>query len=73
MLEGAARAGEPEGERDGVRVVHAPADGDSTLAEHCAPGVLLVTADRELRSRAQAAGAEVVGPSWLLGQLVTPR
>jgi hypothetical protein len=28
--------------------------------------VTLVTADRELRRRAEAIGAEVVGPSWLL-------
>jgi hypothetical protein len=29
----------------------------------------VVTADRELRGRAQAAGAAVTGPRWLLGQL----
>ncbi|MCW2779123.1 MAG: hypothetical protein JWN17_2848 [Frankiales bacterium] len=52
--------------------MHAPADGDTTLLAHCGPGVLLVTADGELRRLAQEAGAEVVGPSWLLGRL-TPR
>ncbi len=68
VLEGAARPGVPEG----VDVVHAPADGDSTLLALCRPGVVLVTADRELRGLARAAGADVVGPSWLLERL-TPR
>lgn len=72
VLEGAARPGVPEGERGGVRVVHAPADGDSCLLGFCAPGVTLVTADRALREAARAAGADVVGPAWLLGRL-TPR
>jgi 8-oxo-dGTP diphosphatase len=30
---------------------------------------LVVTADRELRSRCEAVGAAVVGPRWLLGLL----
>ena len=30
---------------------------------------VVVTADRELRDRSVTAGATVVGPSWLLGQL----
>jgi hypothetical protein len=33
------------------------------------PVVRLVTADRELRRRAEALGAEVVGPAWLLALL----
>ncbi|MCW2608617.1 MAG: hypothetical protein JWO60_3310 [Frankiales bacterium] len=69
VLEGQARAAEPEG----PDVVHAAGSGDDALAARCGPGVLLVTADRGLRERARAAGAEVVGPSWLLEQLVTPR
>jgi hypothetical protein len=32
--------------------------------------VVVVTADRELVERVRAATAEVVGPSWLLDQLV---
>ena len=32
--------------------------------------VVVVTADRELAERVRAANAEVVGPSWLLDQLV---
>ena len=68
VLEGAARDGAPE--RSGpLVVVHAPADGDSALAERCAPGVRLVTADRGLAARARAAGADVVGPRWLLDLL----
>ena len=33
-------------------------------------GVVVVTADRALAERVTAAGADVVGPSWLLDQLV---
>ena len=65
VLEGPARAAEPEG----PDVVHAPGRGDDALVSRCGPGVVLVTADRELRARAEAAGAEVVGPSWLLARL----
>ena len=65
VLEGHARAAEPEG----PEVVHAPASGDDALVARCAGGVLLVTADRGLRARAEAAGAAVVGPSWLLERL----
>jgi hypothetical protein len=72
VLEGAARPGVPEGEQDGVQVVHAPADGDATLVDLCGPGVTLVSADRCLRERARAAGADVVGPSALLDRLRRP-
>jgi hypothetical protein len=68
VLEGRARAGAAEGGAP-VEVVHAAADGDSTLAALCAPGVRLVTADRALAARARAAGADVVGPRWLLDAL----
>lgn len=69
VLEGAARAGEPAGARDGVEVVHAPGSGDDALAALCSPGAVLVTADRGLRARAAAAGAGCEGPSWLLARL----
>ncbi len=62
VLEGAARTGAPEGWSDGVEVVHAPGSGDDALAARCGPGVLLVTADRGLRARAEAAGAALPGP-----------
>ena len=70
VLEGRARDGVEPGEVDGVAVVHAPGSGDDTLVEVAgnAPdrAVTLVTADRALRRRAEAVGADVVGPGWLL-------
>lgn len=69
VLEGAARAGAEVGDGQGVRVVHAPRDGDATLvelAQQAGPDVLLVSADRGLRERVLPAGARAVGPRWLL-------
>ncbi|HVT42566.1 MAG TPA: hypothetical protein VHD39_06235 [Acidimicrobiales bacterium] len=73
VLEGKARAGVDESLDRGVTVVHAAGSGDDALvgvieSSPDAP-VRLVTADRELRRRAQALGAEVVGPRWLLDLL----
>jgi hypothetical protein len=53
---------------DGVRVERAPASGDDTIVDVVAaagPGrrVVVVTADRGLRERVAALGAEVRGPS----------
>lgn len=72
VLEGRARAGADESEVDGVEVVHAPGEGDDTITAIVAAhrGVVVVTADRRLADRVQASDAEVVGPSWLLNQLV---
>jgi 8-oxo-dGTP diphosphatase len=80
VVEGAARSvaaahrGEEDQGRsdDRVWVLAARGSGDDTIAE--AAGEiqgrrLVVTADRELRERCQAAGASVTGPSWLLNQL----
>ena len=54
----------------GVTVLHAPGAGDDLLIDVAADAsdqvVTLVTADRELRRRAEALGAEVIGPGWLL-------
>ncbi|MGW1627323.1 NTP pyrophosphohydrolase [Streptomyces sp. NPDC002172] len=67
VVEGAARgvASVP-----GVRVESAPGSGDDLIVELAAedPGRprLVVTADRELRSRVTELGAEVIGPSALL-------
>ena len=72
VLEGAARRGVDEGTVDGVRVVHAPGEGDDALVAEAAAaeeGVVLVTADRGLRERARALGAEIAGVTWLLDRL----
>jgi len=72
VLEGKARAGVPAGAFDNVRVLHAAGRGDDLLLEvtsGTSDPVTLVTADRELRGRAEALGAEVVGPRWLLARL----
>ena len=72
VVEGAARPAAAEDGVGGVRVVAAPGEGDDTIAELAArtPGRrLVVTADRELRERCFAAGAEIAGPGWLLGQI----
>lgn len=77
VLEGTARQGASCGTAEGVTVVHAEAGGDDALvavvaeaaAASVAGRVVLVTADRGLRRRAEALGAEVVGPRWLLGRL----
>ncbi|MER6464296.1 NTP pyrophosphohydrolase [Streptomyces sp. NPDC001228] len=67
VVEGAARgvASVP-----GVRVEAASGSGDDRIveltAEHPGRPRLVVTADRELRGRVTALGAEVIGPSTLL-------
>lgn len=54
---------------DEVRVVSAPGSGDDTVVELVREAPqrrrLVVTADRELRERVTALGAEVYGPRWL--------
>jgi uncharacterized protein YaiI (UPF0178 family) len=71
VLEGAARQGAPPGAADGVEVVHAPGEGDDTIASLAAAGgpVVVVTADRALAERVRRAGADVTGPRWLLDRL----
>ena len=72
VLEGEARAGVDEADVDGVEVVHASGEGDDTIAAiaEAHREVIVVTADRELARRVRATNAEVVGPTWLLDQLV---
>ncbi|MEU0285878.1 NYN domain-containing protein [Streptomyces sp. NPDC005908] len=63
VVEGAARGVEPV---PGVRVASAPGSGDDHMVELVAAAgdrpVLVVTADRELRRRVAALGADVTGP-----------
>lgn len=72
VLEGRARAGADEAVVGGVEVVHAPGEGDDTIADiaEAHSGSVVVTADRGLADRVRARGAEVVGPTWLLDRLV---
>ena len=72
VLEGRARVGADEADVDGVEVVHAPGEGDDTIAAIAEANreVVVVTADRGLAERVRAADGEVVGPRWLLDQLV---
>lgn len=76
VVEGKARDIGPGADGgDAVRVVSAPHEGDDTIVDTVAaiagPDVLcvVVTADRGLRRRVGAKGAEVTGPRWLLNQL----
>ena len=53
VLEGRARVGADEADVDGVEVVHAPGEGDDTIAAIAEANrdVVVVTADRELAER----------------------
>jgi len=72
VVEGAARPAAAEPGDGAVQVVAAQGSGDDTIAALAAQTAgrrIVVTADRELRSRCIAAGASVAGPSWLLALL----
>jgi len=75
VLEGGAKAGVRPGKDAHVRTVHAPKDGDSTILAEATKAaekgrrVTVVTADRALSANVGAAGAVVVGPTWLLDRL----
>ncbi len=74
VVEGAARSGADEGVRDGIRIVHAMGSGDDAMVDIVgveAPDrpVTVVTADRELRARVTALGADVRGPRDYLDSL----
>jgi len=74
VLEGAARRGVAAGVEGGVRTTHASGSGDDAVVATVTdlatgrPGddVTVVTADRGLRARVEAAGGRCQGPSWLL-------
>jgi hypothetical protein len=76
VLEGQARAGADEACEDGVEVVHAPGEGDDTIVALAEThrDVIVVTADwsaaKFVFQKYRSADAEVVGPGWLLNQLV---
>jgi uncharacterized protein YaiI (UPF0178 family) len=74
VLEGQFRRGvaECDGVGDGLVVVHAPGEGDDTIAAIASAHdeVVVVTADRGLAERVRAVGGTVVGPRWLLDRLV---
>ena len=77
VLEGAANAAggaavAAAAELPAIEVVKARGSGDDEIARLAAqvPGSrLVITADRELRARCEAAGASVTGPRWLLNLL----
>ncbi len=72
VLEGKAREGTEPSMDDGVVVLHAPASGDDLLVSVIADAhddVTLVSADRGLRQRAEALGAQVASPGWLIAVL----
>ena len=77
VVEGDARRGPPAVQDGYVRTVHAEGSGDDAIVEEvmkqAAVGdgraVIVVTADRALRDRVEAAGAGSRGPRWLLEQL----
>jgi len=70
-----ARIDTARDEANPVRVVQADGSGDDAIVAlvRALPGRrAVVTADRELRRRCEAAGAQVFGPSWLMGLLRGP-
>jgi hypothetical protein len=77
VLEGAtkaaaARINAAQDDANPVRVVQADGSGDDAivaLVRELSGRRVVVTADRELRQRCEAAGAEVFGPNWLIGLL----
>jgi hypothetical protein len=69
VLEGKARGGVEPGVADGVTVLHASRSGDDMLiavTTDATGPVTLVSADRALCQRAQALGADVARPGWLI-------
>ena len=60
--------GDAELQATEVEVAYAP-HADDAIADRAAPGVTVVTSDRELAGRARRAGADVVGVRKLLERL----
>ena len=77
VLEGQARRG-PHADREArLRTVHAEGSGDDAIVDEVrrqvavgdGRGVVVVTADRQLRDRVEEAGASGRSPTWLLDRL----
>lgn len=71
VVEGAARGAQPAGE---VEVIEAQGSGDDAIVELVRQArpwetVRVITADRGLKERVMALGAETSGPGWLLALL----
>ena len=77
VLEGDARRGRRVGQEGRVRTLHAKGSGDDAIVDEVTKqvavgdgrGVIVVTADRQLRDRVETAGASSRSPGWLLDQL----
>lgn len=75
VLEGEAKGGHRPGHDGHVQTVHARGSGDDTIVQQAerrvgsGDRVTVVTADRLLRMRLEAVGADVRTPSWLLDQI----
>ena len=75
VLEGQARAGVPAGSDGPLRTVHAARDGDAAVVKAAGAAVeaggtvVVITADRALGQRVEAAGAAVMSPTWLYSVL----
>ena len=75
VVEGAAKAGVRPGQDGHVRTVHAKGSGDDAIVDETRAAidagnrVVVVTADRFLRSRVEGLGAMAMSPSWLLDHL----
>ena len=75
VVEGAAKAGVRPGRDGHVRTVHAKGSGDDAIVDETRAAidagnrVVVVTADRFLRSRVEGLGAMAMSPSWLLDRL----
>ena len=76
VLEGKAKAGVDE-RGEPVKVLHARGNGDDAIVEWLQSEQdplrwTVVTADRELRARVEALGAQVMGPRTLLDRFAAP-
>ncbi len=75
VLEGAAKGGVRAGRDAHVRTVHAKGSGDDTIVAEAAKAaergdrLSVVTADRILMGRVEYHGAQILSPTWLLGEL----